>query len=300
MPETADFIQAAGAVVWRRNKAKEIEIAVIHRPKYDDWSLPKGKLEAGELHIACAFREVLEETGVTAVFGPELGQTTYTVEGEKKIARYWSARATDVPLGKPDPLEVDKIQWLKPSEAKKELTNKDDCKIVDFFLDFGPDTTPLILLRHAKAVKRFDWDGDDGDRPLDVLGQRQAKRFLPSFLPYAIEGIYSSDAIRCLETLNQLARTLNLKLSSTKDLSEYGYAQDKESAIKYVQKLLKKNVSTLVCSHNPVLPGIVKELIGKKNFKNLDYEKLSPGDAWVLHHREGEIVAIDWVLAPEV
>ena len=298
METGSQLIQAAGAVLWRWDKKKEIEIALIHRPRYDDWSLPKGKLEKGESHIACAFREVLEETGITAIFGPELGQTLYKVEGAPKVARYWSAQAPDTPEGKPDPKEVDQIKWASPKEAKKILTNKDDCKIIDFFLEFGPDTTPLVLLRHAKAVKREEWDGDDGDRPLDIVGQRQAKKFLPNFLPYDLQEIHSSDAMRCLETLEYLAKALQAKTTVTQDLSEYGYSRDKESPIKYTKKLLKKGVSVLVCSHNPILPKMVKELIGKKNFKNLDYEKLSPGDAWVLHHRDGEIVAIDWVLAP--
>ena len=293
-------IQAAGAVLWRRNDAKEIEIALIHRPRYNDWSLPKGKLEAGEAHIACAFREVLEETGVSAIFGPELGETMYKVEGGMKVARYWSAQATDHPIGKTDPKEIDQLTWLVPDLAKKKLTNKDDCKVVDFFLDFGPDTTALVLLRHAKAVKREDWDGDDGDRPLDVLGQKQAKQLVPNFLPYGLKEVHSSDAMRCLDTLEFLDRSLELRVKVTQDLSEYGYARDKEAALRYVEMIVKKNTPTLICSHNPILPKIVKALIGKKNFKNLDYEKLSPADAWVLHHRDGEIIALDWVLAPFV
>ena len=300
MAHGSTAIQAAGAVLWRWDKNQELEIALIHRPRYDDWSLPKGKLENGESHIACAFREVLEETGFTAVFGPELGQTFYKVEGAEKVARYWSARATNTSFGTPDPNEIDEIQWTSPKEAKKILTNKDDCKIIDYFLEFGPDTTPLVLLRHAKAVKREEWDGDDGDRPLDVVGQRQAKHFLSNFLPYDLREIHSSDAMRCLETLEYLAKELQAKTTVTQDLSEYGYSRDKDSPLKYTKKLLKKGVPVLVCSHNPILPKVVKELIGKKNFKNLDYEKLSPGDAWVLHHRDGEIIAIDWVLAPVV
>ncbi|MCX6428050.1 MAG: NUDIX hydrolase [Actinobacteria bacterium] len=300
MSYSEEFIQAAGAVLWRRDREKVLEVALIHRPRYDDWSLPKGKLEKGESHIACAYREVQEETGFSAVFGPELGETIYKVEGQLKVAKYWSAEATGKPLGKVDPKEIDKLLWLTPIDAKEKLTNKDDCKIIDFFLEFGPDTTPLILLRHAKAVKREDWDGDDGDRPLDTLGQKQAKRFLPNFLPYGLKEVHSSDAMRCLETLELLDRSLDIQAKVSQDLSEYGYARDKDAPVTYVEKIVKKRLPTLICSHNPILPKVVKSLIGKKNFKNLDYEKLSPGDAWVLHHRDGEIIAVDWVLAPLV
>jgi 8-oxo-dGTP diphosphatase len=171
-------IYAAGAVLWRLNDGNEVEIALIHRPRYDDWSLPKGKLDANETMISCAHREVMEETGYSAVFGPELGFATYEVEGGSKYVKYWSAQAVGEPAGKPDPQEVDEILWLTPTQARKKLTLDDDRSIVDFFLEFGTGTTPLVLLRHAKALKREDWDGDDDDRPLALVGQIQAKRLL--------------------------------------------------------------------------------------------------------------------------
>jgi len=298
MSEAKEIVQAAGAVLWRQ-KGKTIEIALVHRPRYDDWSLPKGKLEANESHIACAYREVLEETGVTPIFGPELGQAIYEVPEGQKVVRYWAAQASEVPYGEPDPAEIDQVLWLAPVAAKKKLTLEDDQKIVDFFLDFGPNTTPLVLLRHAKAVRREDWDGDDGDRPLDVVGQRQAKRFLPLYLPYALKEIHTSDAMRCLETVQPIARSLQIKTVASKDLSEYGYAIDKELSLIYVQELFESNVAALICSHNPVIPKLVKKILGKKNFKQLD-GKLSPGEAWILHHRDGEIVAVDWIEAPNI
>lgn len=299
MEVATETIKAAGAVLWRRNAANEIEVALVHRPRYDDWSLPKGKLEIGESHIACAYREVLEETGVTAIFGPEIGQAIYLVPEGQKVVRYWSAEASETPYGHPDPAEIDQMEWHVPTAAKKKLTLKDDRKIIDFFLAFGTDTTPLIMLRHAKAVKRDEWGGDDGDRPLDVIGQRQAKRLLPSFLPYFIKEVHSSDAIRCLETVAPLVRVLELRTAVSQDLSEYGYVRDKDLAYEYVQELVDGNVCTLVCSHNPVIPKLVKKLIGKKNFRELD-GKLNPCDAWVLHHRDGEIVAIDFLEAPTI
>jgi len=299
MEVVTEIIKAAGAVLWRRNAANEIEVALVHRPRYDDWSLPKGKLEIGESHIACAYREVLEETGVTAIFGPEIGQAMYLVPEGQKVVRYWSAEAGETPYGHPDPAEIDQMEWHVPAAAKKKLTLKDDRKIIDFFLAFGTDTTPLIMLRHAKAVKRDEWGGDDGDRPLDIIGQRQAKRLLPSFLPYFIKEVHSSDAIRCLETVAPLVRVLELRTAVSQDLSEYGYVRNKDLAYEYVQKLVDGNVCTLVCSHNPVIPKLVKKLIGKKNFRELD-GKLNPCDAWVLHHRDGEIVAIDFLEAPTI
>ena len=299
MASETTVIQAAGAVLWRYSANKKIEIALVHRPRYDDWSLPKGKVEDKESHIACAFREVLEETGYTPVFGPEIGQATYKVEEEKKIVRYWSARATDVPVAPVDKNEIDEVLWLEVKDARKKLTLDDDREIVDFFIDFGVDTTPLVLLRHAKALKRTDWDGEDSDRPLDNLGQLQAKRLLPQIYPYNISEIHSSDAYRCMQTVEDLSRALKLNCIVGLDLSEDAYSKDKEVALEYVSTLMDKNQRVLICSHNPILPKVLKKLVGKKYFKELD-SKLEPAEAWVIHHRDGEVVSVDWLEAPKI
>jgi len=299
MASETSVIQAAGAVLWRYSASKKIEIALVHRPRYDDWSLPKGKVEEKESHIACAFREVLEETGYTPVFGPEIGQATYKVEEGKKLVRYWSARATDAPHAPVDKNEIDEVLWLEVKDARKKLTLDDDREIVDFFIDFGVDTTPLVLLRHAKALKRSDWDGEDSDRPLDNLGQLQAKRLLPQFYPYNISEIHSSDAYRCMQTVEDLSRTLKLNCIVGLDLSEDVYAKDKEAALEYVSTLMNKNKNVLICSHNPILPKVLKNLVGKKYFKELD-SKLEPAEAWVVHHRDGEVVSVDWLEAPKI
>jgi len=297
MSEESSIIRAAGAVLWRYGARKKIEVALIHRARYDDWSLPKGKLDTGESMIACAYREVMEETGYTSIFGPELGEVTYVVDGISKIVKYWSAQAADKPTGTPDPQEIDQIEWLTPANARKKLTLDDDRSVIDFFLEFGTGTTPLVLLRHAKAVKREDWDGDDGDRPLAHIGQLQAKRILSNFLPFAITQVHSSDAMRCIETIEPMTRALNMHPIFSTDLSEYRFAKDKEAALDYAQDLMNSGKSSIICSHNPILPKLLKKLIGKKNFKQLDQE-LKPAEAWVLHHRDGEIIAIDWISAP--
>ncbi|CAB4705073.1 unannotated protein [freshwater metagenome] len=290
-------IYAAGAVLWRIGENKKVEIALIHRPRYDDWSLPKGKLDPNETMIGCAHREVMEETGYSAVFGPEIGHATYIVDGVTKLVKYWSAQAVGEATGKPNPQEVDQILWLSTSDARKKLTLDDDRSIVDFFSEFGTGTTPLVLLRHAKAVKREDWDGDDGDRPLANVGQIQAKRLLSTYLPFAIEVIHSSDAMRCIETIEPMARSLNMHPIFSTDLSEYRFAKDKEAALDYAQDLMNRGQGAIICSHNPILPKLLKKLIGKKSFKELGLD-LKPAEAWVLHHRDGEIIAVDWVSAP--
>ena len=297
MSETG-VIQAAGAVLWRYSQ-KKIEIALVHRPRYDDWSLPKGKVEEKESHIACAYREVIEETGYTPEFGPEIGQATYKVEEGKKVVRYWSARATDAAPTAIDKNEIDEVLWLEVKEAKKKLTLEDDRAIVDFFTEVGVDTTPLVLLRHAKALKREEWDGDDADRPLNNLGQLQTKRLLPQFFPYNIAEVHSSDAYRCMQTVEDLTRALDLNLFIALDLSEDAFAKDKDAALDYVSSLMIDGKNVLICSHNPILPKVLKKLVGKKYFKEMD-SKLEPAQAWVIHHRDGEVCAVDWVESPQI
>jgi len=292
----AVLIQAAGAVLWRKSDNSQLEIAVIHRPRYDDWSLPKGKVESGESHISAGYREIQEETGYESTFGPEIGTVVYKLEGAPKEVRYWAAAAT-IKTGTPNPQEVDEVLWLEPNKAKEKLSNKDDRAIVDFFLEFGADTFPIILLRHAKALKRTEWDGDDGDRPLEHRGQLQAKRLLPIYLPYGISEVHTSDALRCIETIDLMARLIEKTPIFSADLSEYGYAKDKEAPLDYVQDLMDRGSAAIVCSHNPIIPKLVKKLVGKKYFKSMDRE-LEPAQAIVLHCRAGEVVACDWIDEP--
>ena len=290
------LIQAAGAVLWRKSDTSQLEIAVIHRPRYDDWSLPKGKVESGESHISAGYREIQEETGYESTFGPEIGTVVYKLEGAPKEVRYWAAAAT-LKTGTPNPQEVDEVLWLEPKKAKEKLSNKDDRAIVDFFLEFGVDTFPIILLRHAKALKRTEWDGDDGDRPLEHRGQLQAKRLLPIYLPYGISEVHTSDALRCIETIDLMTRLIEKTAIFSADLSEYGYAKDKEAPLDYVQDLMDRGISAIVCSHNPIIPKVVKKLVGKKYFKSMDRE-LEPAQAIVLHCRAGEVIACDWIDEP--
>jgi 8-oxo-dGTP diphosphatase len=292
----APQIQAAGAVLWRKSDISQLEIAVIHRPRYGDWSLPKGKVESGESHISAGYREIQEETGYESTFGPEIGTVVYKLEGAPKEVRYWVAAAT-LKTGTPNPQEVDEVLWLAPKKAKEKLSNKDERAVVDFFLEFGADTFPIILLRHAKALKRTEWDGDDGDRPLEHRGQLQAKRLLPIYLPYGISEVHTSDALRCIETIDLMARLIEKTPIFSADLSEYGYAKDREAPLDYVQDLMDRGISAIVCSHNPIIPKVVQKLVGKKYFKSM-HRELEPAQAIVLHCRAGEVIACDWIDEP--
>jgi 8-oxo-dGTP diphosphatase len=292
-----DTVQAAGAVLWREVNEDAIEIAVVHRPKYDDWSLPKGKLNRGETHIAAAHREVLEETGFNSKFGPFLLGVSYSFDDVEKVVQYWSAQANPLPDRKPDPSEVDELRWLSPDLARGLLTNRTDREVIARFLEIGARTYTLILLRHAKALKREEWQKDDEDRPLDQVGQIQARNLPNHYLPYGVDQISSSDAMRCAETVFPLSQAMGKIITYVSDLSEFAFAQNKTAAQEYVKELIELEGTYLVCSHNPIIPRIAEKLIGKKTFKSFR-KVIEPGEGIVFHFRDGDLVALDWVNAP--
>ena len=291
-------IIAAGAVVWRRNANDEVEIALIHRKKYDDWSIPKGKIEGEESLIACAYRETMEETGFEVRFGPIIGSISYSVGNVPKTVTYWSAKFLSE-RGSPNPGEVDQVRWMTISEAQTFLVRDLDKKVIEDFLEIDLDTKPLILLRHAKAIERSDWAGEDTDRPLSSLGERQSRRLLSNLQPYAIEEMHSSSAVRCYETITPMARSMKIDFFFTDSLSEEVFTRDKERSIKYIHRLLVNDYPVLACSHNPILPEVISSFVNKFGIEVTDI-KLEPGDAWVAHHIDREVVSVEYLPAPKV
>lgn len=289
-------ILAAGAVLWRKGEKKKIEVLIIHRPKYDDWTFPKGKAEIGEPLIACAYREVLEETNIETAFGPYLGEVEYLTNDGKKKVSFWSAKVIKEKEFNSN-AEVDQLKWVEVTKVKELLTLDTDRKILEQFLRIEPDTKPLVLLRHAKAVTRDEWQGEDDDRPLDSYGQNQAKRLLAMYQVFNLEQIHSSDAVRCYDTVVAIAKGLSIKLEVTGKLSESTFKKDKEKAFDYAKDLMKLNESVLLCSHNPILPKMLNKLT-KKSEVDADEGKLLPADGWVIHRIGKEIIQIDRIDAP--
>lgn len=291
-------ILAAGAVLWRKGEKKKIEVLIIHRPKYDDWTFPKGKAEIGEPLIACAYREVLEETNIETAFGPFLGEVEYLTNDGKKKVSFWSAKVIKEKEFNSN-AEVDQLKWVEVTKVKELLTLDTDRKILEQFLRIEPDTKPLVLLRHAKAVTRDEWQGEDDDRPLDSYGQNQAKRLLAMYQVFNLEQIHSSDAVRCYDTVVAIAKGLSIKLEVTGKLSESTFKKDKEKAFDYAKDLMKLNESVLLCSHNPILPKMLNKLT-KKSEVDADEGKLLPADGWVIHRIGKEVIQIDRIDSPSI
>ena len=155
------------------------------------------------------------------------------------------------------------------------------------------------MLRHAKALERTEWQGEDEDRPLQLVGQLQAKRMLSLYQVFGLNEIHTSDAVRCLDTVAQMAKSLQLTPVITNAVSEYTYRKNKDKAIDYAKELIKKNKQIILCSHNPVLPRMMEKLTKKIDFDYPD-NKLLPGEAWVLFHDKKEVLQIDRLAAPTV
>jgi len=225
-----------------------------------------------------------------------LGDVEYLTQDGKKRVSFWAAKAISQSDFSPNS-EVDQLKWVEVKKVKELLTLETDKKILAQFLKLDFDSKPFILLRHAKAITRDEWQGDDDDRPLDSLGQQQANRLLAIYQVYNLEQIHTSDAVRCYDTVNPIAKALGIKLEVTGKLSESTYKKDKEKAFDYAKDLIKVDTRILLCSHNPILPKMLNKLT-KKSDVDADEGKLSPADGWVIHRSRKEIIQIDRIDAP--
>jgi 8-oxo-(d)GTP phosphatase len=256
-------ILAGGAVVTREHPTRGTEVVIIHRKRYDDWTLPKGKVEAGEPVPVCAVREVHEETGVTIRLGVPLDSITYEAgnSGLKRVDYWGGVVLASVPRA-PD-AEVDVVTWLPVRGALSRLTYSHDHFLVQQYLD-QPATTPLIILRHAKAMDRKDWSRKDAARPVNSRGRRQSRLLIPLLDAYGVTKVVSSTATRCVATVLPYAHQHELALETYSLLTE----EEAESDPKAVESLISKvraaaidsGQPTTLCVHRPTLPQILNAL----------------------------------------
>jgi len=256
-------ILAGGAVVTREHPTRGIEVVIIHRKRYDDWTLPKGKLEPGEALPVCAVREVQEETGVSIRLGVPLDTIRYEAgkSGPKKVD-YWGGIVLEVVRRAPD-AEVDVVSWLPVRAALARLTYSHDHFLVQQYLE-QPATTPVIIVRHAKAMDRKDWSRKDQARPLNTRGRRQARMLVPMLEAYGITRLVSSTSTRCLSTLLPYAHRRELAIESYAQLTEEEGTDDARGVGKLISRVqaaaLADGQPTAICVHRPVLPHILDAL----------------------------------------
>jgi 8-oxo-dGTP pyrophosphatase MutT (NUDIX family) len=263
-------IPAAGTIPWRIRHG-ELQVALIHRPRYRDWSWPKGKVDPGEDWPVTAVRETREETGLQARLGIPLPDATYTVMSrtgapDEKRVRYWAATVT----GRPARLahEVDEVAWLPVDVAHDRLDYARDrdqlLAVTQAHQNGWLDTWPLVVVRHAKAVARSDFSGsDDQLRPLDARGRARSAALSPVLAAYGITRLVSSPSLRCVDTLAPYAAAARLRVRTKGGLSEEGYAVEPHKAARHTVRLLARGEPAAVCSHGPVLPDMMATLAAR-------------------------------------
>jgi len=290
-------VRAAGAVLWRPGRAASsgpVEIGVVHRPKYDDWSLPKGKLDPGEHLVACAVREVLEETGHAVRLGVPLGVLRYPVVDGLKQVHYWVARADDGAAPWPGTVEIDRLEFVSAARAADRLTQQRDADLVAAAVaglgEPPAPTSPLVILRHAKALPRKRWRRADSERPLDSRGTAQADRLAVLLACFGIERVVSSDSLRCVDTVQPYATAARLHVDLEPRVTEEAHGDgDGPGAADTIAELLADTRSTVLCSHRPVLPALFAALgplpASPFGMQLPPDSPLSPGEFVVVHRR---------------
>lgn len=265
MTETA--VYAAGGVVWRVVAGK-IRMLVIHRTRYRDVTLPKGKVDPGEMLAETAVREVFEETGIRVNLGIPVGVSRYRMPSKRqKVVHYWAAHATDDAIRASAFVpnrEIAAIEWVAPKKALTYLSYPVDVEIVQNFLTFVDDgvlgTFPIIVLRHAKAVARDKWSKADAVRPLTARGSQQADAIVGPLQAFGARKLISSEALRCVATLEPLAASRKRPIERTKLIGQDAWEEGRSDARTIVGQRVRARKPAVLCSHGPVLPDILSEL----------------------------------------
>lgn len=264
---TDSAVYAAGAVVWRVVEGK-VRILLIHRTKYRDVTLPKGKVDPGEMLAETAAREVEEETGIRVHLGVPVGVSRYYVrEKRQKIVHYWAAEATDDAIRASTFVPNDEIaalEWVSLKKARTQLSYPIDVEILDAFAALAElgalDSFPLVVLRHAQAVPRKVWEGSDASRPLTAHGKTQAKAIAGVLAAFGVRKIVTSDAVRCVDTVRPLAKLLGAKKTQTALISQDAWGSGTADVRAVVGKRVRLRTPAVLCSHRPVLPSLLSEI----------------------------------------
>jgi 8-oxo-(d)GTP phosphatase len=287
-------VRAAGVVPVRLHEG-QLRVALVHRPKYDDWSWPKGKLDHGEDFVSAAVRETLEETGLQVRLLAPLPELRYLLRGGgPKLVCYWVARV----VGGHGRLlhEIDEVRWLKPAAAARRLTYAHDRELLERVVERHRagllDTWPLLVVRHAQALAREDWSGPDDLRPLSRSGAGRAHGRMASVLAaYAPQLVLSSPSVRCSDSVLPYSRATGVPVTTKKGLSEEGFAADAGKVDRHLGKILLRAEAAALCTHGPVLPTLLTRLADRP------HEQLDKGGRRMLRRLRDEAMDKGEILA---
>jgi 8-oxo-dGTP diphosphatase len=317
-----DEIRAAGAVV-RHPAEPSARVLLVHRPKYDDWSLPKGKLEPGEHVLQAAVREVAEETGLRVTLGRRLPPAHYLASGTPKRVDYWVAMPEGLPAEFVPNREVDGLAWATPAAAGPAgragpeaaspapagqgtpgrgvaLSYERDVETVAAALSGPRQTTPLIMLRHASAGHRSDWPGDDLSRPLDPQGELDARLLASLLRCFGVSRVVSAPAERCQATVRPYAAAtgVGIEVEPAFDAAKadgngtvargVGAGAEKAAAA-----LAVTDEPVIICAHRENLPVLLAAACAQLGAHPPVRRPLRKGEFLVLHRAAGRAIAVE-------
>lgn len=289
------IVRAAGGLVFRRTPKGKLRVLLVHRPSYDDWSLPKGKADKGETPEQTAVREVLEETGAHCRVVAPLGTNRYRIDGGVKEVTWFAMRPLPDSPGFKKNSEVDQIKWLNRKKARELLDYETErALIAESPFKQLARTGTLHLYRHASAGDRTKWEGNDKERPLTKKGRRQAAAFADLMADRGIERIVTSPYQRCIQSVEPLAKTTRAKIEIDDVLSE---GPDIDGAYQLVDSLVGYNA--IVCSHGDVIPAVINRMM----WAGLTLDSrfyCSKGSNWEIHVDGGRFATGHYVPPPKV
>jgi 8-oxo-dGTP diphosphatase len=277
-----DPVHAAGGVLYRPG-ADGIEVCLVHRPRYDDWSLPKGTFKPDEGALAAAVREVAEETGVAGIPELRLPEVAYTLpDGRPKTVRFWLMRAGAAgPVQ--DTHEVDDLAWLPLPAAAERLSYPDERPLLDRVAGLPPVTAVVALIRHAHAGERKKWTGRDQLRPIDPRGQRQAVAVAAALATFQSRRLVAAPPLRCKQTLEPLAAALgDLPIvldGAFAEPSEMADLAERLTMARARLDRLRPDERVVICSQGKVIPPLLALLLGAPDPEPFKTRK---GDGWLL------------------
>lgn len=286
-PAESRVVRSAGGVVWRGLGTRR-EVMVVHRDRYNDWSLPKGKLDPGERVLHAAVREVYEETGVCGIPQLRLPTAQYLTgtPGESKLVDYWSMRvASDAGRERDD--EITEARWIPLAEAAAVLTYGHDRGVVHAFTRYPRITAEIVLIRHAHAGSRAQWAGPDELRPLSHRGRRERETLTPVANLIRPERVVSATPLRCRDTVAQLDRPVEDE-PAFDETSLDGV----EGARKALLALARTGRPTVVCSQGKVIPPLLSE-IRPADWPLADDFETAKGTGWLLAFAGDQVVGLD-------
>lgn len=288
---------AGGGVLWQLGEHGQLQIAVVHRPEYDDWTLPKGKQHLGETLLTTAVREIAEETGYRVILGRHLRTVQYPVNGHPKLVAYWAARATGgefLPNS-----EVDELRWLDIADAHGLLTYPNDRGILAEFTKYPADRLhTMLLVRHANAGRRSTYSGDDRLRPLDESGRRQAAALVDILVDFGVTRLSAADRVRCVQTLEPAARRLRVAIGTEPQLSEEAYKADRGAAQRRIRQVAADTADVhALCSQGAVIPPLM-DWWSERDAVDLPRSNNRKGSIWVLSLLDGTLVTADHIASP--